>query len=290
MLLLFLNDTGTGNDLARTLNWGGGYAEEKLSMILNKLLRASVVELDRWLISIKEIDPKSDGESANVEETAKHIKMNNYFSIGVDAEVALAFHNLRNEAPALCSSRLGNKFWYVVNGVKTMLGQIALVDQFVQVEVDGKNCWLDENIGAIIILNLPSYMGGADLWGPPKDSDEFKRPAINDKMLEIVAVTGSFHLVSLFPFCIATTTPFNCIGQANVSINLASAIRLAQGSHIKIKFIKNQNLHVQVDGEPWLQPPCEIEIGHLNQVNMLKAANEEVEDEESFLDFEGTLF
>src|SRR3990167_10279723 len=83
--------------------------------------------------------------------------------------------------------------------------------------------------------------------------------------------------------------PFNCIGQANVSINLASAIRLAQGSHIKIKFIKNQNLHVQVDGEPWLQPPCEIEIGHLNQVNMLKAANEEVEDEESFLDFEGTL-
>jgi diacylglycerol kinase (ATP) len=180
---------GTGNDLARTLHWGGGYSEEKLSPILSKIERAIPVPLDRWVISTS---VNKDG----VEQEARHV-MNNYFSIGVDAEVALAFHKLRMEAPALCSSRLGNKFWYLMNGIKTMIGKIPLIDQFIQVEVDGKNCWLDENIGAIIILNLPSYMGGADLWGPYNESEEFHRPSYNDRILELVAVTGSFHLVSL---------------------------------------------------------------------------------------------
>jgi diacylglycerol kinase (ATP) len=77
----------------------------------------------------------------------------------------------------------------------------------------------------------------------------------------------------------------------NVSINLASAIRLAQGSSIKIKFIQNQSLSVQVDGEPWLQPPCEITIEHLNQAQMLLSVKETDDEEElQYLDFEGTLF
>lgn len=187
---------GTGNDLARTLRWGGGYEDEKLSPILTCIENSVPVLLDRWIISIKEISPDNDDE---IVTTRQHV-MNNYFSIGVDANVALAFHNLRNEAPALCSSRLGNKFWYVVNGVKSMITQIPLIDQFIEVEVDGKPCELAANIGAIICLNLPSYMGGANLWGRSPD-DLFSSPSIDDGKLELVAVTGSFHLVKfLFLF------------------------------------------------------------------------------------------
>lgn len=36
----------------------------------------------------------------------------NYFSVGLDAKAAWGFHSLREDSPALTSSRLANQFWY----------------------------------------------------------------------------------------------------------------------------------------------------------------------------------
>lgn len=36
----------------------------------------------------------------------------NYFSVGLDAKAAWSFHSLREEKPALASSRAANQFWY----------------------------------------------------------------------------------------------------------------------------------------------------------------------------------
>ena len=39
---------GTGNDLARTLGWGGGYNNESMEVFLNKVINGKVVNLDRY--------------------------------------------------------------------------------------------------------------------------------------------------------------------------------------------------------------------------------------------------
>ena len=38
---------GTGNDLARTMGWGGGYNNEPMEAFINKVIHGRVVKLDR---------------------------------------------------------------------------------------------------------------------------------------------------------------------------------------------------------------------------------------------------
>lgn len=45
---------GTGNDLARVSNWGGGYEGEKLTSILKEVDRAIEISFDRFDISLLE--------------------------------------------------------------------------------------------------------------------------------------------------------------------------------------------------------------------------------------------
>lgn len=38
---------GTGNDLARTLGWGGGYNNESMEVFIKKVIFGRIVKLDR---------------------------------------------------------------------------------------------------------------------------------------------------------------------------------------------------------------------------------------------------
>ncbi|EJW70469.1 hypothetical protein WUBG_18624, partial [Wuchereria bancrofti] len=98
---------GTGNDLARVLRWGGGYSGEENPMdILRDVIEAEEVRLDRWAVVFHEeersqpptassVEPSPDSEQMmnNPEDQTSMIIMNNYFGIGIDADVCLQFHN-----------------------------------------------------------------------------------------------------------------------------------------------------------------------------------------------------
>ena len=55
--------------------------------------------------------------------------------------------------------------------------------------------------------------------------------------------------------------------KGTIQVNLSKAIRIAQGSSIKITL--HQTLPVQVDGEPWTQEPSTIEVSFFKQTKML---------------------
>ncbi|KAJ9586547.1 hypothetical protein L9F63_028409, partial [Diploptera punctata] len=219
---------GTGNDLARVLRW-----EE--------------IRLDRWTVVFHPEDkaddkgqqPLNPSAGSTSEDNTQIFVMNNYFGIGIDADLCLDFHNAREENPNKFNSRLHNKGVYVKMGLRKMVGRKMCKDlhKEIRLEVDGKLVELPQ-VEGIIILNILSWGSGANPWGPEKE-DQFSKPNHWDGMLEVVGVTGVVHL-----------------GQ--IQSGLRSAMRIAQGGHIKIHL--NSDIPVQVDGEPWVQSPGDVVV------------------------------
>lgn len=163
--------------------------------------------------------------------------MNNYFGIGIDADLCLDFHNAREENPNKFNSRLHNKGVYVKMGLRKMVGRkmIKELHKELRLEVDGKVVDLPP-VEGIIILNIlrcvwegfeanvrklktclfNSWGSGANPWGPEKE-DQFSKPNHWDGMLEVVGVTGVVHL-----------------GQ--IQSGLRSAMRIAQVSSVGRSF------------------------------------------------------
>ncbi|XP_055697747.1 diacylglycerol kinase theta isoform X7 [Phlebotomus papatasi] len=241
---------GTGNDLARVLRWGPGYTggEDPLNL-LRDVIEAEEIRLDRWTVVFHPEDKPEDaaqkapsnstGGGAQSEDNSQIFVMNNYFGIGIDADLCLDFHNAREENPNKFNSRLHNKGVYVKMGLRKMVGRkiVKELHKEIRLEVDGKVVELPQ-VEGIIILNILSWGSGANPWGPEKE-DQFSKPNHWDGMLEIVGVTGVVHL-----------------GQ--IQSGLRSAIRIAQGGHIKIHMYSE--IPVQVDGEPWVQSPGDVVV------------------------------
>lgn len=242
---------GTGNDLSRVLSWGGGLgAVEKqggLCTVLHDIDHAAVTILDRWKVTVE--DKKS--------KNALLVKyMNNYLGIGCDAKVALDIHNLREENPEKFYSQFLNKVLYAREGAKSIIDRTFVeLPWQVRFEVDGTEIEIPEDSEGVLVANIPSYMGGVDLWQHEDENpDDFDPQSIHDKMLEVVSISGTWHLGTL-------------------QVGLSRARRIAQGLSIKIQLFAP--FPVQVDGEPWAQQPCTLQISHHGQAFMLRRAIEE---------------
>ncbi|XP_055903306.1 diacylglycerol kinase eta isoform X2 [Eupeodes corollae] len=196
------------------------------------------------------VSPLMDPDETLLEGYHEKCVMNNYFGIGIDAKISLDFHNKREEHPEKCRSRARNYMWYGVLGSKQLLQKTYKnLEQRVQLECDGQRIPLP-SLQGIVILNIPSFMGGTNFWGGTKKDDIFLAPSFDDRILEVVAVFGSVQMA------------------ASRLINLQHH-RIAQCQSVQINILGDEEVPIQVDGEAWLQPPGMIRILHKNRVQML---------------------
>jgi len=237
---------GTGNDLSRTMGWGGGFTAAELDVrqfLEDRLDKATPVSFDRWMVNIK--NDRKFGLRRN-----KQIVMNNYFSVGCDALVALNFHRKREQIPKAVSSRLLNKLLFFIYGTKdTFVPECRKLNEKVKLELDGREIELPE-LESIVVLNINSWGAGVPVWSLG-DGDKATEPSrFDDGIVEVFGVYSSFHI-------------------AQLQVRLTEPIRLGRARHVRLT--TRAPLPVQCDGEPWTQNASAIDVTFYNQVLMLKS-------------------
>ncbi|CDI97127.1 Diacylglycerol kinase zeta [Echinococcus multilocularis] len=249
---------GTGNDLARTLQWGSGYVDEPLTKILTSVEEGRVVLLDRWNIKSRlltstefnleddiEMSSFSGGGGVQMSDKLPLNVMNNYFSLGADAATALEFHESREANPDRFNSRLKNKIFYAgVGGMDLIRRSWRDLSDYVTLECDGVDMshkLKELRPHVLLFLNIPKYSAGTDPWG--HSSDPELQQSIDDKKLEVIGLTT------------ATLATLQMGGHGD---------RICQCSEAHL--ITRKTIPMQIDGEPCRLAPSTIDIRLCNQV------------------------
>lgn len=284
---------GTGNDLARALGWGGGYTDEPVSKILVNIKDGETIQLDRWDLKVDKNPNVTEalglGESQTDEGAKDRLPLdvvNNYFSIGVDAHIALEFHEAREAHPERFNSRLRNKMFYGQAGGKDLL-QRKWKDlcNYINLECDGVDLTQrlkDLKVHSLLFLNIPSYGGGTRPWG--SNSPSFESPRTDDGLIEVIGLT-TYQLVSpSWPLHVLPLLPSenHVINHFCAPVPLLHAIvqpLLQAGGHgsciaqcKSANIITTRTIPMQVDGEPCRLLPSIIHMKLRNQANMIAKA------------------
>ncbi|XP_039294831.1 LOW QUALITY PROTEIN: eye-specific diacylglycerol kinase-like [Nilaparvata lugens] len=235
---------GTGNDLARALGWGGGYTDEPISKILSNIGESEVVKLDRWSLKVEK-NPNAEANEEGKENLPLNV-VNNYFSLGVDAHIALEFHEAREAHPERFNSRLRNKMFYGQMGGKDLLRRKWKgLAELVTLECDGKDMTpklKDHKVHAIVFLNIPSYGGGTHPWNRASGGEQ----STEDGLIEVVGLT-TYQL------------PLLQAGGHGTSICQCQTA----------KIVTTKTIPMQVDGEACKLTPSIIQMNLLNKAPML---------------------
>uniref|UniRef100_A0A8C4M3S5 Diacylglycerol kinase n=1 Tax=Equus asinus asinus TaxID=83772 RepID=A0A8C4M3S5_EQUAS len=221
---------GTGNDLARTLNWGGGYTDEPVSKILCQVEDGTIVQLDRWNLHVER---NPDLPPEELEDGVCKLPLNvfnNYFSLGFDAHVTLEFHESREANPEKFNSRFRNKMFYAGCDGTDLTPKIQ-----------------ELKFQCIVFLNIPRYCAGTMPWGNPGDHHDFEPQRHDDGYIEVIG------------FTMASLAALQVGGHGE---------RLHQCREVMLLTYKS--IPMQVDGEPCRLAPAMIRISLRNQANMVQ--------------------
>ncbi|KAM4898613.1 diacylglycerol kinase zeta isoform 3-T3 [Sylvia borin] len=243
---------GTGNDLARTLNWGGGYTDEPLSKILSHVEDGNIVQLDRWNLHV---EPNPDTNPEEKDETAADKLpldvFNNYFSLGFDARVTLEFHESREANPEKFNSRFRNKMFYAGTAFSDFLtGSSKDLAKHVRLVCDGTDLTSkiqDLKPQCLVFLNIPRYCAGTMPWGNPGEHHDFEPQRHDDGCIEVIG----FTMTSLAALQVG-----------------GHGERLCQCRQVVL--ITSKAIPMQVDGEPCKLAASCIHISLRNQANMVQ--------------------
>ncbi|XP_047123556.1 diacylglycerol kinase zeta isoform X2 [Hydra vulgaris] len=246
---------GTGNDLSRFLGWGSGYTDEPLSKILTHVEEGEVQKLDRWSIDVIPYDvaPENCNEKDSEDNSVSKLPlsvMNNYYSMGADADVCLEFHESREANPERFKSRLKNLYFYGKKGSETIIRRKSkalykCIENIICDDMDLTQTIKDLKPLCLIFLNISSYSAGTSPWGNPTN-EGFLPQSCDDGYLEIIALTSA---------SMVTTQ----VGGHGIRINQCQSAII----------FTNTKISMQVDGEPCRLNPSKIHIKRRNQANMI---------------------
>jgi len=234
---------GTGNDLSRSLGWGGGYIDEPISKILSSLQNADSVLMDRWQLEVERNEHEST-EKRGKDKLPLNV-VNNYFSIGVDAQIALQFHEAREANPQKFNSRIRNKMFYGQAGGKDLLlRKWKDLSDHITVECDGQDITpklKEHRVHSVLFANIPSFGSGTHPWNRACGDQR-----MDDGMIEVIGLT-TYQLPLLQAGGHGT-----CLAQCKSA-----------------KIVTSKTIPMQVDGEAIRLNPANIELKFLNQCHML---------------------
>ncbi|EER04109.1 diacylglycerol kinase, epsilon, putative [Perkinsus marinus ATCC 50983] len=293
---------GTANDFSRVLGWGASAPRVLLGKrlvnfkgMLTQWLNASIVPYDIWEVEIKctnngsiqhiHNSVKTPLKGSNGEILRDVVKpICNYFSIGVESRIGLGFDKHRTK------SKLLNKAVYVVEGTKkltfTRTPPIpdlissatcpSIVDQpsgedrnIFTTNAVGERSHLIGNPVSIIMLNIPSIMGGCDIWSKSRKIGirNDTQSGLLDKLQD--PGDGKFEMLSY-------DTLFGLSAeQLRISPFAGNGHRLYQGGGPVVLQFKALNdsirAYFQVDGEYYMcKHPSTMTIRHKMKIHVMK--------------------
>ncbi|XP_048463248.1 diacylglycerol kinase zeta [Rhincodon typus] len=262
---------GTGNDLARTLNWGGGYTDEPVSKILSHVEDGNIVQLDRWNLYVeRNASAVPDERDETAAEKLPLDVFNNYFSLGFDAHVTLEFHESREAKPEKFNSRFRNKMFYagtafsdfLMRSSKDLAKHIKVVSReigfstIVRLARRGVgwpwspltgDCNFMTKHHLINVSSTAMYCAGTVPWGNPGEHHDFEPQRHDDGCIEVIG------------FTMASLAALQVGGHGE---------RLNQCREVILTTYKS--IPMQVDGEPCKLAPSVIRISLRNQANMVQ--------------------
>jgi hypothetical protein len=329
---------GTGNDLSRVLAWGEQYDPERLFDTLVRIPQAQVVVLDRWQVQLEQNDkstlispveqhyesgfqfgrifqpvsnhPKFVYESNRALYSNHHELPNtrfiNYMSFGLDAAIALDFHDQRTRDPSKFSSPWKNKLLYLSESSK-YLNDFARahtwdLSTYLRLICDGHDLTdATRECHTLIVLNIPGYAAGTNPWGSNRS---------NDSQLQVLQQQSDLY--GLFNALIGTyeTNEATTVNDCSMDQTTASPTTIISSERFKQQDFGDQIIEVvglstthmatihagfcgkriaqcnqlrielccpmtaQIDGEPFYLPASvAVNISHAGQVLVLKNDN-----------------